>query len=147
MHTLLFLDPSNFHAALTLRAPPPRAADRIVSTPAGARSVGTSSRSWSGSTGALGRLPAGVPPSYGDGLDYRGHAELAYRTGPVTAHVRTRWERAPGPGGGDAPGRPAGRVPLSVWSNARARAIVAACSWRPTPRASLRGEPVALARP
>jgi len=34
---------------------------------------------------------------------------------------------------------PAGRVPLSVWSNARARAIVAARSWRPTPRASLRG--------
>jgi len=106
VHTLLLLDPGNFHAALRYgrrrRARPTRSS----STPAGARSVGTSSRSWSGSTGALRRPPAGVPPSYGDGLDYRGHAELAYRIGPVTAHARTRWERAPGPGGGDAPGRP-----------------------------------------
>jgi len=30
MHTLLFLDPGHFHAALTLRAPQPRAADEIV---------------------------------------------------------------------------------------------------------------------
>ena len=30
MHTLLFLDPGHFHAALTLRVPQPRAADEIV---------------------------------------------------------------------------------------------------------------------
>src|SRR5678816_2617915 len=30
MHTLLFLDPGHFHAALTLRVPQPRAADGIV---------------------------------------------------------------------------------------------------------------------
>src|SRR4029077_12216839 len=29
MHTLLFLDPGHFHAALTLRVPQPRAADEV----------------------------------------------------------------------------------------------------------------------
>jgi len=29
MHTLLFLDPGHFHAALTLRAPQARAADEV----------------------------------------------------------------------------------------------------------------------
>ena len=30
MHTLLFLEPGHFHAALTLRVPNPRVADEIV---------------------------------------------------------------------------------------------------------------------
>ena len=61
MHTLLFLEPGHFHAALTLRVPQARAADEVFVYAREGRSCAISSPSSSASTGARKTPRAGDP--------------------------------------------------------------------------------------
>jgi len=61
MHTLLFLDPGHFHAALTLRVPQARVADQVFVYAREGAELRDFLASSSASTGAPSTPRAGVP--------------------------------------------------------------------------------------